>query len=151
MVLRLVLGLALVSIVMAAWRVAVAPLGSSFVYQGQLTLSGSPVTNQCDCQFGLWDASAAGTQVGATQTLTAVQVSNGIFSAELNGGAEFGASPFGTAEERWLEIAVRCPTGSGAYTTLSPRQKITATPYAITTLGIVDGAVTEETCQVSET
>jgi len=30
-----------------------------------------------------------------------------------------------------LQIAIRCPAGSGNYTTLTPRQPLTATPYAL--------------------
>jgi hypothetical protein len=36
-----------------------------------------------------------------------------------------------SGEARWLQIAVRCPAGSGTYTTLAPRQALTATPYAL--------------------
>jgi len=38
---------------------------------------------------------------------------------------------FFTEPDRWLEIAVRT-NGGGSYANLVPRQKITATPYAIT-------------------
>src|SRR5690606_992926 len=44
------------------------------------------------------------------------------------------------AAPRWLEIAVR-ETGAGAYTTLSPRQRIGAAPFAIETLFVAPGAV----------
>lgn len=50
---------------------------------------------------------------------------------------EFGASAF-TGDKRWLEIAVRSPAGSGSFTTLTPRQPLTASPYALKALG-VDG------------
>jgi hypothetical protein len=32
---------------------------------------------------------------------------------------------------RWLEIAVTCPTGQGTIMTLTPRQRLTAAPYAV--------------------
>src|SRR5205085_3757006 len=51
-------------------------------------------------------------------------VSNGLFTAAL----DFGSTAFWGAG-RWLEIAVR-PAGNGSYTTLAPRQALTATPYA---------------------
>ena len=35
------------------------------------------------------------------------------------------------AAARWLEVAVRCPAGSGDYATLDPRQELTAAPAAL--------------------
>jgi hypothetical protein len=55
-----------------------------------------------------------------------VPVADGLFSVDV----DVGASAF-TGPDRWLQIGVRCPTGGGDYTTLSPRQQLTATPYAL--------------------
>lgn len=113
---------------------AQTPIGSAFTYQGQLKSAGAPVNGGCDFQFSLWNAAGSGSpptggaQIGATQILTAT-VTSGLFTVVLNAGNEFGGSAF-TGEARWLQVAVRCPAGSGAYTTLSPRQALTATPYA---------------------
>ena len=101
------------------------PISSTFTYQGQLNLSGSAVSGPCDFQFSLWDAADVGTQIGLTQTLSAVNVANGLFTVPLN----FGATVF-NGDARWLSIAVRCPAGSGAYAPLSPRQAVTPAPYA---------------------
>jgi hypothetical protein len=103
-----------------------APLSTSFTYQGQLKQGGSPVSGTCDFQFSLWDAASGGAQIVTTQTATSVTVSNGLFTVQL----DFGASAF-TGDARWLETAVRCPAGSGSYTTLTPRQALTAAPYAL--------------------
>ncbi|MGQ9854807.1 MAG: hypothetical protein ACUVTG_15580, partial [Candidatus Oleimicrobiaceae bacterium] len=92
-----------------------AVVGTAFTYQGQLKKGGNPVNGNCDLQFSLWNAASGGTQVGTTQTKTNVSVSNGLFTTSLDFGSAF------TGDARWLEIAVRCPTGSGSYTTLSPR------------------------------
>jgi len=43
---------------------------------------------------------------------------------------DFGSSAF-SGDSRWLEIAVRCPAGGGPYTSLDPRQPLTAAPYAL--------------------
>jgi hypothetical protein len=99
--------------------------GSAFTYQGRLTSGGAPVNGQCDFQFSLFDAASAGTQIGATQPATNVSVMNGLFTVAI----DFGGGAFNGAA-RWLEIGVRCPAGSGSYTTLSPRQTLTAAPYA---------------------
>jgi hypothetical protein len=100
---------------------------TAFTYQGKLTDSGNLATGNYDLQFKLFDALSAGTQLGTTQTISNVTVTNGIFTVQL----DFGACPTcfdGSA--RFLEIAVR-PAGGGAFTTLSPRQQITSTPYAL--------------------
>ena len=52
-------------------------------------------------------------------------MSSGQFTVALDFGANFPGA------DRWLEIGVRT-NGNGAFTTLTPRQKITPTPYAIT-------------------
>jgi hypothetical protein len=106
---------------------ASAPLSTSFTYQGQLKQSGSPANGTCDFQFSLWDAASGGTQIASTQTKTNVSVTNGLFTIP---DLDFGSAAF-TGEARWLEIAVRYPAGSGSYTTLTPRQALTATPYAL--------------------
>jgi hypothetical protein len=57
-----------------------------------------------------------------------VSVAGGLFTVQLNDGGQFGASAF-NGDARWLEIAVRCPAGSGDCTSLS-RQALAAAPYA---------------------
>jgi trimeric autotransporter adhesin len=102
--------------------------GTVFTYQGRLNDNGNPANGSYDLQFYLRDAAVAGNAVGNTNTLAPVAVSNGVFTVNL----DFGAAPFATGANRWLEIGVR-PNGSIApYSTLAPRQAITATPYAIT-------------------
>src|SRR6266545_1026056 len=82
--------------------------GPGFTYQGQLRSSGSPVTATCDFQFGLWNALAAGAQVGNTQMVPNVSVAQGLFTVILNGSGQFGGRAF-DGGARWLAIAVRCP------------------------------------------
>lgn len=101
---------------------------SSFTYQGRLTDGGSAATGNYDFQFALWDSSNGGAQIGTTLTLNAVAVSNGVFTVAL----DFGAASFNGAN-RFLEISAR-PIGGGAFTLLSPRQPVTAIPYAIRSL-----------------
>src|SRR5437763_15165202 len=98
---------------------------SSFTYQGRLTDGGRPANGNYDVQFALWDSASGGTQIGSTQTLNTVAVSNGVFTV----GLDFGASSFSGAN-RFLEISAR-PTGAGSLTLLTPRQPVTATPYAV--------------------
>ncbi len=107
-------------------RTPAAPLGTAFTYQGQLNSAGTPYTGACDMQFGLWDDATAGAQIGVTQTVSSLSVSNGLFTTLL----DFGAGAF-NGSARWLAIGVRCPAGSGGYTALAPRQALTPAPYAV--------------------
>ena len=102
-----------------------APLGTAFTYQGQLKKNGASVSGTCDFQFKLFDAASAGTQVGSAVSANAVPVMNGLFTVQL----DFGAGAF-SGDARWLEVAVKC-AGDSAFTTLTPRQALTATPYAL--------------------
>ncbi|HEV8588061.1 MAG TPA: tail fiber domain-containing protein [Pyrinomonadaceae bacterium] len=101
---------------------------TSFTYQGRLTDGGTAANGNYDLQFALWNSLSGGAQVGATQTLNTVAVSNGVFTVSL----DFGASAF-TGASRFLEIGAR-PAGSGSFTPLTPRQEITSTPYAVRSL-----------------
>jgi hypothetical protein len=101
---------------------------TSFTYQGRLTDGGTAANGNYDLQFVLFDSLSGGAQVGATQTLNTVAVSNGVFTVSL----DFGANSFPGAN-RFLEISAR-PTG-GSFTLLTPRQQITSTPYAVRSLG----------------
>ena len=102
---------------------------TAFSYQGKLDDAGSPANGAYDFEFRLFDASSAGTQIGSTITVNDLTVTAGIFNTSL----DFGASAFPGAN-RWLEISVRLGTSTGAYTTLTPRQPINSTPYAVRSL-----------------
>jgi trimeric autotransporter adhesin len=108
-----------------------APLGTAFTYQGELIKSGSPVTDTCDFTFGLWDADAAGNQVGnSPQGPLAIAVENGDFTTII----DFGTGTM-TGEARWLEIEVECP-GDGAPTLLAPRVELKPVPHALALPGL---------------
>jgi hypothetical protein len=102
---------------------AQTPLGSEFTYQGQLKEGGLPFTGSADLRFQLYDADDGGMLVG-TNSAPNVPINNGLFTVTLDFGSE---AFFGDA--RWLEIAVY-KIGVG-YVTLTPRQPITAAPYAL--------------------
>lgn len=121
----LVLGLATLLVA----HLAVA-LGTGFTFQGQLQQSGLPQNGACDFQFSLYDAASGGVKQGVTQTVSALTIQDGLFTATLNAANEFGANPF-DGNDRWLELSVRCPAGSGNYSApFAPRQALTAAPYA---------------------
>ncbi|MES4792658.1 MAG: hypothetical protein C4321_06410, partial [Chloroflexota bacterium] len=97
-------------------------LTTTFTYQGRLTDAGSPANGTYDLRFILYDAETGGAQVGSIVTKDDVPVANGLFSVEL----DFGANAF-RGDARWLEIAVRPGSSTGAYTVLSPRQPVSPT------------------------
>lgn len=100
------------------------PLGSTFTYQGILSDAGGPVTGEVDLRFTLWDADVGGSQVGSTILADDIVVSQGRVTLPLDFGAVF------AGDELWLAIEVRDGASAGAYTLLTPRQVLTATPYA---------------------
>jgi hypothetical protein len=108
------------------------PLSSAFTYQGQLKQGGAPAEGAYHLRFQLWDAPTAGAQVGADIDVLDLVIENGLFTTALN----FGPSAF-DGSARWLEAAV-ITNGGSTVTTLSPRQAVTAAPYALFALA-VDG------------
>jgi hypothetical protein len=109
-----------------------------FTYQGMLNTNGAPYTGSAELQFTLWDAATNGNVI-ATNNPTSIiaNVVNGLFTVTL----DFGLSPF-NGDPRFLQSDVR--TAIGPFTTLAPRQPVTATPYALralnlTTNGLVAG------------
>jgi hypothetical protein len=104
---------------------AQATVGTGFTYQGRLTDGGSPANGEYDFQFGLYNASSGGSQVGSI-TRGDVTVTEGLFTVALDFGAVFGGTAY------WLDIGVRPGGSSGAYTALTPRQPLMPAPYAHT-------------------
>ena len=102
-----------------------APLGTAFSFQGSLTDKGQPANATYDFIFALYDAASGGTVVGSPLTMGGIAVSKGQFTVVL----DFGTGIF-TGAARWLEISVRTQN-KGDYTTLTPRQALTPTPYAL--------------------
>ena len=117
---------------------------TAFSYNGRLNTNGVPVTGAYDMRFAVHDADAGGELIAGPLPVNALGVTNGLFNTRI----DFGAGVF-TGPPRWLEISVR-PVGGGNFTTLSPRQELTSSPYAIraqaagtaaTSTDVADGAV----------
>jgi hypothetical protein len=108
-----------------------AALGTAFTYQGRLADGGIPAEGSYDFRFILYDADVGGAQVGSTVVKEDVPVEDGYFASQLG----FGAGAF-TGAARYLEVAVRPGDSIDAHTTLSPRQPLTAAPYALYALAV---------------
>lgn len=122
-------------LVVALSGVAIAQAQTSiFTYQGRLNDGAAAGTGTYQMQFALFPGASTGAQIGSTLTFDgtsnpAVQVTNGIFTVQL----DFGSSPFTAGADRFLEISVKHPADPG-YTTLAPRQQLTASPFSIRTI-----------------
>jgi hypothetical protein len=91
-----------------------------FTYQGFLRQGGVPLNNPSQSmRFRIYDALTGGTMLWDSGALT-VSVSNGLFTVQLNPPVSVW-----TGADRFLEIQV-------GTTTLTPRVRIGATPYANT-------------------
>lgn len=105
-----------------------APVAQSrgFSFQGVVRdASGQPISTPTDMEFRLFHHPTSDlVQVGPTISASEVPVDKGVFTRELDFGDVF------KGEARWLEVRVRNPAGSGAFTTILPRTLITTAPYA---------------------
>jgi hypothetical protein len=99
--------------------------GTAFTYQGQLQNNGTLANGTFNLQFTLYTNSVGGTAVAGPVTTNGVSISNGLFTVAM----DFGATAWNGATN-WLQISVETNGGS-SFSTLSPRQEITPTPYAI--------------------
>lgn len=110
--------------------------GTAFTYQGRLDNGASPASPNADFQFSLWESASSTSpteKIGATLSRNGIPLDNGQFTVSLDYGNVYAAG-------RWLEIAVRSPAGAGAFTTLTPRQRLTPTPLASGALSLVDSS-----------
>lgn len=142
---------ALATLLCVAFVAGLCAQPTAFTYQGRLIDGDAPATGQYDLRFELFDAETDGTSLGVFAS-PETQASSGLFIATL----DFGEAAL-VSGERWLEIAARPGGSEETFTVLSPRQRLTAAPYALRALRsdtitasaigsdmLADGAVTAE-------
>jgi hypothetical protein len=110
----------LMGTMLASERAVAQPIGSAVTYQGELRQNGTPVGGPVNLSFQLFDAAAAGSQIGPTITLNNTPTTGGRFTVQL----DFGSGAFSPGVQRWLAI-----TANGVL--LTPRQPITASPFSL--------------------
>jgi len=120
-------GLAMAAALFITTRLAAQ--GTGFTYQGRLVHGGDAANGLYEMSFALYDAATNGNAVGTPVAVAPVPVSNGLFTAAL----DFGANAF-TGAARWLEIAVTVFDSDQPVVTLAPRQQFTPVPYALQTV-----------------
>jgi len=103
--------------------------GTAFTYQGRLNTDGAPANDTNDFTFTLFLTDTSGTPVAGPVTIEDIRATNGLFVATV----DFGTGVL-TGAVHWLEIGVRPGDSAGGYTMLTPRQRLSPTPYAIHSL-----------------
>ena len=141
---RKILAILVLALGLVVWPVKVseaAPLGTAFTYQGRLIDANDAADGLYDFAFKLYDANVGGSKAANDVNVADVDVIEGYFTVEL----DFNDPNAFNGEARWLSIGVRPGVENDpcAYTTLSPRQEVTPTPYAIyaKTAGAVSGGM----------
>jgi hypothetical protein len=110
-------------------------MGEGFTYQGRLIDNSKPADGLYDLQFRLFDSVSGPNQVGEDVNAADWTVLDGYFTVLL----DFNDANVFKGDARWLEIGVRpgAQSDPSVYTTLSPRQEVTPTPYALHTRGLL--------------
>ena len=122
-------------LIMVSFMTMAGSVGSRFSYQGELLSNDAPANGIYDLKMELWSTLTGGTTVAASITLEDVEVINGLFNIEL----DFGDAVY-NGEDNYLKIQVRDGDSTGSFTSLSPRQRINATPYAVQAEFVENGA-----------
>ena len=114
-------------VLLAGAGLAVAQGTTAFTYQGRFNDTNGPATGSYDFQSLLCTNGSSGPPLAGFIAVNAgVVVSNGLFTMQV----QFLPTPPFATLALWLELSVRT-NGTGSYTTLSPRQRLTPTPYAV--------------------
>jgi hypothetical protein len=116
----------IISTVLSTAVLAGSPVASQFTYQGKLEEGAQRAQGLYDFTFTLHDALEGGLEVAPPILLQDVPVENGIFNVQL----DFGTSAF-TGDALFLSIGVREGDSVDDFNLLTPRQPLTAAPYAL--------------------
>jgi len=104
-------------------------VGTGFNYQAELLDNGSPANGDYDIIINAFPSITGGTQITTSIILSDIPVSRGLLAIE---DIDLGFNSLGLGEEIWLELLIKKSSNTGgSFETLSPRQKISAVPYAV--------------------
>jgi len=106
------------------------PQLTAFTYQGRLERQGTVVTGPIDVRASLFATSSGGTALAGPVSNFGVIADEGRFTVPLDFGGTLALA------DHWIEFSVRSPAGGGEFTVLSPRQRVTASPYSASTRGV---------------
>jgi len=109
---------------------AQSPVGNGITYQGRLTQNGQAINSSADFIFRAFTGpNPNDPSIGNVVSVSDMTIANGLFTAAL----DFGPAVF-DGNARWLGISVRVPhdpSDTQPYIALSPRQLLSAAPYAL--------------------
>jgi len=126
-----------ISMMFSLWLgLGVAAIGPEMTYQGELADGAQVANGQYDFQFFLYDAEIGGVELAPSFVVDDAVVTDGIFTVQLDFGFAFDAG-----DAAWIELGVREGSSSDPYTLLSPRQPLTAAPYAQVASAVTAGAI----------
>ncbi len=128
--------------IIGTFVVGVQAQTTEFTYQGFLSDGANPANGNYDLEFKLFNLLSGGAQQGSTLQRLNVPIAQGIFTVSL----DFGAGALSGAD-RFLDIAVRT-AGGGAFTPLSPRQKVNSAPYSVRSLNSTTADVAANATQL---
>ena len=126
-------------VILAVLFVLIASVGFAspriLTYQGSLLRPGgaAPVSDGTyDMRFSIYDVTSGGATLW-TETDTAVQVTGGLFNTVLGDGTVFSSMFFSSNYDLWLEVEIDVDrnTTFDADELFSPRQRLTASPWAM--------------------
>jgi hypothetical protein len=97
-------------------------------YQGRLTdSSGEYLNGTYSMRFDLYNSSSGGSSLwNETQN---VNVNSGMYDVHLGASATLPETLFAANDILYLQVSIR--NSSGVYEALSPRQRLTSSPYAM--------------------
>lgn len=124
---------------------AAEPLAESFTYQGKLNAAGSPVNGETAMRFSLWShpsSTLPSSRLSMPIQYPGVAVIGGLFAVDLDFTIPNGPEIF-DGTERYLEIEVADLNGSGNFTKLTPRQRVSPAPHAVFAIKSGDAARAE--------
>jgi len=114
------------TIIIAALVIAVvafaAPVEEVISFQGKLVEAGVPVDGTRSIDFKIYDVETGGVALW-TESHASVTVAGGLFNVELGSAVSLASLDF--TEQYWVGISVE------GGTEISPRYKLTGTPYAM--------------------
>lgn len=97
---------------------------SEITYQGRLLSNGAGANGQYYLQYRLFDAETGGSELCFNRIT--IQLAGGMFTAQM----PLPLAAF-TGADRWLDLAVSPDDVGAHYVQITPRQKLTPTPFAL--------------------